>query len=170
MILFLHFLQSFVPNFVILYIVILSAQVSVPRVRLCLPHHMVECHLLQKHEWDRKPRYPWFSAWQKSLPHVASCENSANCSSWFGGFFPLTLEQQLHNCIVLIWYQGKVHCRGAVNSKLTLVVQVDIPESTFLIIIKSYFKMPSFKNPHCVTGCDLVNKNNQNPLIKHFEN
>lgn len=44
-----------------------------------------------------------------------------------GFFFPLILEQQLGNCIVLIWYQLKVHCRGAVNSKLILVVQVDVP-------------------------------------------
>lgn len=42
-------------------------------------------------------------------------------------FFPLILEQQLGNCIVLIWYQRKVHCRDAVNSKPILAVQVDIP-------------------------------------------
>lgn len=43
------------------------------------------------------------------------------------GVFSPILEWQLGNCMVLIWYQGKVHCRGAVNSKFILVIQVDTP-------------------------------------------
>lgn len=129
------------------YTSVLSAQVLVPKVRFSLTAHMMVCHLLQKHDWNRKTRS--CLCFHRAEEPLSCGIMWKQCKLWQFLFF-LILALQLANCMVLIWYQRNIHHGGAVSANFLLIIQIDAPARSHFYLLKSNFLTVHHLNPTIV--------------------